>query len=573
MPTAGNPNNFVTYSTLAGDGRIFFQPPGRPLYYVNPPMPRTLFGANDYYSGGGAGNNLAGGGWHCAPTSTAMWMEWLRLNKLTKLANRGGEFASITGFAEAADTSDQNRNIRSGDGVGHLGTFRPEMVDAANEYVAQGYPGILHALFGPRVSIWRYSANGYRRLINQNNPPVVFYQNVGGNSGHVVVGIGYDNTDDKVIVVDPATATDRRHKMDQITDLNGGGAGVLYGSDPPSAMFDADWVGVRMHVVEVADWGDAPSEYLLNPTGHLSGDREWLGESISGEVDPFESVDDPDGVANVEDQDTGDDGIEFLNITPGRGVLKATLSSVSGLALDPLFETDLPSELFLKGWVDWNRNFVWDSDEQIIALNTPADFNGSIKFQFTFPVPMDAQGEYWARFRLTRGEDVGPHGFARFGEVEDYKIKIPFDKCLGVVATIVGTEGNNNLIGTPGDDVIAGLGGDDRIDGKGGNDLICGGVGNDSLDGGDGEDILVGGDGNDKLQGRNGNDFLEGGAGVDSLDGGDGEDILVGGDGNDKLQGRNGNDFLEGGAGVDSLDGNAGFDICVNGEKIQRCEL
>ena len=65
--------------------------------------------------------------------------------------------------------------------------------------------------------------------------------------------------------------------------------------------------------------------------------------------------------------------------------------------------------------------------------------------------------------------------------------------CLGQMATIVGTPGNDTIHGTPGDDVIAGLGGDDTIYGEGGNDIICGDDGNDVLFGGPGDDVLLGG--------------------------------------------------------------------------------
>ena len=49
--------------------------------------------------------------------------------------------------------------------------------------------------------------------------------------------------------------------------------------------------------------------------------------------------------------------------------------------------------------------------------------------------------------------------------------------CLGQVATIVGTEGDDLLPGSPGNDVIAGLGGDDVIDSSLGNDVVCGDAG------------------------------------------------------------------------------------------------
>src|SRR5207249_11458563 len=44
--------------------------------------------------------------------------------------------------------------------------------------------------------------------------------------------------------------------------------------------------------------------------------------------------------------------------------------------------------------------------------------------------------------------------------------------CFGKPATILGTEGDDNLTGTAGADVIIGLGGNDTINGAGGGDLI-----------------------------------------------------------------------------------------------------
>src|SRR5215207_3017858 len=47
--------------------------------------------------------------------------------------------------------------------------------------------------------------------------------------------------------------------------------------------------------------------------------------------------------------------------------------------------------------------------------------------------------------------------------------------CVGVPATIVGTEGNDNLVGTEGRDIIVALGGNDRVQALGGDDAVCGG--------------------------------------------------------------------------------------------------
>jgi RTX calcium-binding nonapeptide repeat (4 copies) len=93
--------------------------------------------------------------------------------------------------------------------------------------------------------------------------------------------------------------------------------------------------------------------------------------------------------------------------------------------------------------------------------------------------------------------------------------------CEGETATIVGTNGNDDIVGTSGNDVIVALGGDDSIRALGGNDLVCGGAGNDAMSGDDGDDNMNGGAGND---------LLDSGDGVvdnDSLDGGPDEDVCT----------------------------------------------
>jgi pimeloyl-ACP methyl ester carboxylesterase len=128
------------------------------------------------------------------------------------------------------------------------------------------------------------------------------------------------------------------------------------------------------------------------------------------------------------------------------------------------------------------------------------------------------------------------------------------EDCDGLPATIVGTEGPDNLRGTAGDDVVALLGGDDEFDGVGGNDVICGDGGNDLLIGGQGDDRILGGDGDDDLRGATGNDQLLGGNDNDTLRGEEDADVLEGGPGDDVMLGAAGADACSGGGGVDTAD-------------------
>lgn len=93
--------------------------------------------------------------------------------------------------------------------------------------------------------------------------------------------------------------------------------------------------------------------------------------------------------------------------------------------------------------------------------------------------------------------------------------------CHCQVATVFGTDGDDELTGTSGDDVIQGLGGNDTITGGPGNDLVCGGGGNDFANGGGGPDVVEGGPGDDNLMAFGGTT-----PGASELVGGPGNDAL-----------------------------------------------
>ncbi|MBV9953277.1 MAG: hypothetical protein JO291_15085 [Acidimicrobiia bacterium] len=148
--------------------------------------------------------------------------------------------------------------------------------------------------------------------------------------------------------------------------------------------------------------------------------------------------------------------------------------------------------------------------------------------------------------------------------------------CLGQIATIVGTNGNDTLDGTAGPDVIAGLDGNDVIRGFGGNDVLCGGEGTNALDGGADADLMEGGHGDDSFSGSDGEDqvtykdssfavvadlSLRQGTGdgndvfssVEDLTGSYWNDYVIGDGGSNRLAGLGGNDFISGNAGDDQL--------------------
>lgn len=124
--------------------------------------------------------------------------------------------------------------------------------------------------------------------------------------------------------------------------------------------------------------------------------------------------------------------------------------------------------------------------------------------------------------------------------------------CDGQVATIVGTEGDDELESDGNPDVIAGLGGNDDILGYGFDDLICGGPGNDEIFaetntrilGGPGRDVIGSPRGANELLGGPGRDTLVGGFDADVLHAGPGDDEILPGEDND-------DEIVRGGEGID----------------------
>jgi tetratricopeptide (TPR) repeat protein len=438
QPGGTNANGpYDTYSQLPSDARVYFGQVGAPTYQIvqpAPAAPAVRFNALDYYSPGNPNvpqADLAGGGWNCAPTATGMWMEWLRQNELPKLANRGGEVQSITDFARAADTNQKRASVTNG--VGELGTARSDMIQAADDYVKASYPG--NFLFGrPTIVAWNYTPNAYRHMIDRDHPPVIFFKPVGGQGGHVVVGYGYDAGTNQALVSDPWDGTDKRKGLAAIQQFNDGlGNSTRYGNPQslPSG-FNATWTQVSLVTMELPEYGTAPSKYGAAVSD--SSLREWLGTGTEGTT--------PDDSNFPRDPLQVQDAVKFLKFDPtsGQGILQITVGSVSGMSIDTSLygNQDEPPELYVDGWVDWNKDgsFTDNASKHIFDFSAPADFNGLDTFTLDFSVPKGFTGLTWSRFRLSRGEDVSATGETSFGSVVDYQVGVP--EPASIVLVVVG---------------------------------------------------------------------------------------------------------------------------------------
>lgn len=176
-------------------------------------------------------------------------------------------------------------------------------------------------------------------------------------------------------------------------------------------------------------------------------------------------------------------------------------------------------------------------------------------------------------------------------------------RCFGKKATIVGTNGPDELRGTPGADVIVAKGGGDEVWGHGGNDRICLGGGVDFASAGSGDDRIAGGRGVDFLEGGPGDDLINGGPGpadhtlyertsnrvvanlrkqrvtgqgndalvsIEAVHSGSGNDLLIGTNefddltgfgGDDVIRAFGGDDYTNGGEGDDTISAGPGFDV------------
>ncbi|MFK7779371.1 MAG: GEVED domain-containing protein, partial [Gimesia sp.] len=189
------------------------------------------------------------------------------------------------------------------------------------------------------------------------------------------------------------------------------------------------------------DFGDAPSSYptLLVDDGarHSLEGGLTLGTSVDLELDGLPSVDaSGDGI--------DDDGVIFLS----NGI-----SETDGFSR---IQVEVSGDGLLSGWIDFNRDGVWDSSEQIITDMVVTA--GTHTIQFAVPVGAEfSVGETFARFRLSTQTGLGVTGYAQDGEVEDYRLDlvesrfgtILFDKATydsGDLITITVTDGD--LLGT-----------------------------------------------------------------------------------------------------------------------------
>jgi hypothetical protein len=160
------------------------------------------------------------------------------------------------------------------------------------------------------------------------------------------------------------------------------------------------------------DFGDAPLPYRSaldnNGARHVFDPNQdsqnliYLGATVDGENINTSSD------MNIDYSDSSDDG-----------VILAT-DFAAGLTAQIIVTASQASTLY--AWFDWNQDGTFSEDEKAINKVNLAQGANSILID----VPEDAaNGNSWARFRVTNGQEVTltAYGAVQGGEVEDYEFE------------------------------------------------------------------------------------------------------------------------------------------------------
>ena len=202
--------------------------------------------------------------------------------------------------------------------------------------------------------------------------------------------------------------------------------------DDASTNFTLDFGFVAGSSIEF-DFGDAPDA----GTGASQGDYQTtvLDDGaghplVGGPAGPYLGgcVDSDSGLAEddlaLADDITGATAVTFgtcVGSDDEDGVGFSTLMLAMGGTVDITVTSSSPTPCRVNGWIDWNRDGVFDPTE-VVVPDVPVA--GAVPF-VGIPVPPTAEpGITYARFRCSTAGGDGPTGMAADGEAEDYRLEI-----------------------------------------------------------------------------------------------------------------------------------------------------
>ena len=216
------------------------------------------------------------------------------------------------------------------------------------------------------------------------------------------------------------------------------------------------------HILCGCDYGDAPDPFRAPtryPTRESSNGAchlriwppEWLGARVDGEF--FDADVERDGVdfdVDLDEGDQYDDGVSLRLLSPGDLEVTVTVTVTDPDFIDddelPRYDSFDPTHrLYLNAWADWNGDGAWSSGSEKIIGQGAGNFvidpredaqfrpDNTATYSFLVPIPERVAHDFYLRFRLDYGEDVGEvaaidpslaeeRGAAQSGEVEDYDL-------------------------------------------------------------------------------------------------------------------------------------------------------
>ncbi|WP_395378008.1 beta strand repeat-containing protein [Marinicella sp. W31] len=204
-------------------------------------------------------------------------------------------------------------------------------------------------------------------------------------------------------------------------------------------------------VVQFRDYGDAPDSYgtlqASNGASHEISLQLYMGNQFDNDIDGFVNGVDNSGIAADDDLTGADDDDGVTTFPP----LSATDTNYS---IDVNVTNTLANindqESTLQGWIDFDGNGTFDSDEGSFQEIVPV---GTTTQQLAWTVPADTvPGATFVRIRVgrldlsTRGSfsELNATGAGGLGEVEDYQISIGESPDINITKSLAGAVVNNN---------------------------------------------------------------------------------------------------------------------------------
>ncbi len=182
------------------------------------------------------------------------------------------------------------------------------------------------------------------------------------------------------------------------------------------------------------DYGDTPTSYgtliIDNGAGHIVPQIPsiYLG-SIAPDVDIDGFADGIDNNFNASDDDN--------EISDDEDGVSIPVIFTENLAYS--IDVEVTGNGFLNGWIDWNKDGIFDAVAELVTTTDQVVSSGSVTLSGTAPAGI-TQGASYARFRIcsTNNNCNSPLGIANDGEVEDYQVQFGILADVGV-STILDT--------------------------------------------------------------------------------------------------------------------------------------